>query len=137
MILFVSRRNCDPSAATDVFNKLFGPDWLCGGLKHLNLADPGKRRGCYAITVVINSLTEGDIPPCLKFIYAIKIEVEYDVTFWVFIMIRALELYQDGSLLPIGLPSQFKWAGEHIQRDQKVTNSNNIKLDGVDLTRAP
>ena len=89
--------------------------------------------GCYANTVVINSLTEGDIPPCLKFIHATKIEVEYDVTFWVFNMIRALELYQDAILLPIGLPIQFKWAVKHIQRDQKVKNSSNIKLDGVDL----
>ena len=27
----------DPSAHTDVFTKLLGPDWLCGGLIHVYL----------------------------------------------------------------------------------------------------
>ena len=38
MILFVSWCCCDPAAQNDVFQKLLGPDWPCGGLIHLNIS---------------------------------------------------------------------------------------------------
>ena len=51
---FVSWTCWDPSAHTDVFKKLLGPKWLCGGLINLNL-----REGRQAIrTLIIN--------PCFK-----------------------------------------------------------------------
>ena len=38
MILFVSLRLCDPSAQSDFFKKILVPDWLCGGLIHLDIS---------------------------------------------------------------------------------------------------
>ena len=44
--LMISWTCFDPSAHTDVFKTLLVPDWLCGGLIHLNINSFNKQHSC-------------------------------------------------------------------------------------------